>query len=220
MDETRNRIAGRQIGLRVKELRERRGWTRSQLAAYAGVDPAYITNLEHGKMVRPGAEALERIARALGVPLHVLTQGLIPPPPPRPPQDLLRELERSMPIAIPLLSGSISAGPGSIVDYEYVPREPPFSERPEAFLALPVRGDCMEPIISDGDVVIVDTQTEARPGDIVVAEHDGQVYVKELGFHQGRPALIARQGQEPILIDETTAVRGVVIRVIKRLRRW
>lgn len=56
-----------EIGELIQAARERRGWTRSDLAAHAGISPASVTRIETGE--RTGnAETIARIARALNIP--------------------------------------------------------------------------------------------------------------------------------------------------------
>lgn len=53
-----------EIGELIQQARERRGWTRSELAAKAGISAASITRIETGE--RTGyAETIARIARSL-----------------------------------------------------------------------------------------------------------------------------------------------------------
>jgi transcriptional regulator with XRE-family HTH domain len=52
--------------LRVKELREEKGWNQTVLGYHAGLSPSQISLIENGKR-NPTAETLLGIARALGV---------------------------------------------------------------------------------------------------------------------------------------------------------
>jgi transcriptional regulator with XRE-family HTH domain len=63
---------GVSIGERVREERERRGWSARTLAQHAGVSHAYVSHLEAGQYSRPGIEKLGKIAGALGVKLESL----------------------------------------------------------------------------------------------------------------------------------------------------
>jgi phage repressor protein C with HTH and peptisase S24 domain len=45
---------------------------------------------------------------------------------------------------------------------------------------ISVVGDSMEPFISNGEIIIVERTQEARNGDIVIANINGEVYVKKL----------------------------------------
>ena len=56
----------------VKRLREAKGWTQADLATKANVSRPYITMLEGGKQKTPSLAALQRLAKALGVPVTEL----------------------------------------------------------------------------------------------------------------------------------------------------
>ena len=53
--------------LRIRQERERRGWTQRQLAERAGVPQPTISRFEAG-VRKLDLDALERIAKAFGVP--------------------------------------------------------------------------------------------------------------------------------------------------------
>src|SRR4051812_1497139 len=67
------------LGLRVKRVRQARGWTLRQLAARLGepdiarpIDHAALSGIENGK-TRAGLETVYALAAALGVaPVHLL----------------------------------------------------------------------------------------------------------------------------------------------------
>ena len=63
------------FGQRVKELREGMGWSQEQLAERAALDPTYISGIERGQR-NPGLNALNYLARALGVSLPELLTDL------------------------------------------------------------------------------------------------------------------------------------------------
>ena len=55
------------IRLRVRELREAKGWTQEELARRAETRQATISDYEPGATNRPDLDILDRVARALGV---------------------------------------------------------------------------------------------------------------------------------------------------------
>jgi transcriptional regulator with XRE-family HTH domain len=59
------------IGHAIRFCRQQRGMTQPQLAALAKLSPSYLSVLEQGKR-DPALSSLDRIARALGMPLSVL----------------------------------------------------------------------------------------------------------------------------------------------------
>ena len=56
----------------IQTLREAKGLTQRDLARKAQVTPAYIAQLETGTKKNPSLAVLQRLAKALGVPLHKL----------------------------------------------------------------------------------------------------------------------------------------------------
>lgn len=55
------------LGAAIRELRNRRGWTQTQLALLAGVARSYISMLENDERPNVSARILGRLAAALGV---------------------------------------------------------------------------------------------------------------------------------------------------------
>ena len=56
------------LGERIRELREEKRFTQSELAKEANVDFTYISKLENNKIVKgrgPGSEVIKRISKAL-----------------------------------------------------------------------------------------------------------------------------------------------------------
>jgi transcriptional regulator with XRE-family HTH domain len=69
------------LGLVIKQLRERRGWTQDGLAWRAGTTAANISRIESGKY-NPGTELLGSIAYVFGVHVYELVamaEGFQPP---------------------------------------------------------------------------------------------------------------------------------------------
>jgi transcriptional regulator with XRE-family HTH domain len=69
------------LGLIIKQLRERREWTQDDLARRAGTTAANISRVESGKH-NPGAELLGSIAYVLSVRVYELiamAEGFQPP---------------------------------------------------------------------------------------------------------------------------------------------
>ena len=62
------------LAARLRELRLEREITQERLAFLAGLHPTYISMLENGRK-SPTVDALERIARALGVRISSILAG-------------------------------------------------------------------------------------------------------------------------------------------------
>lgn len=63
------------FGYRVRELRERLGFSQERLAERAGLHFTYISGIERGRR-SPGLNILVRLAKALSVSLPVLVSDL------------------------------------------------------------------------------------------------------------------------------------------------
>lgn len=76
----------------------------------------------------------------------------------------------------------VSAGNGESSEYDYsetvqLKKMPPNGTS----YIVPVQGDSMEPLFSDGDKVFVRAQIDIEPGQTGVFFMDGQMWIKELG---------------------------------------
>ena len=60
------------LGQRIRQARERKGWSQRALARQAGVRHAIISELETGKKTDTIGVILKRLARALGVSVDFL----------------------------------------------------------------------------------------------------------------------------------------------------
>jgi transcriptional regulator with XRE-family HTH domain len=59
-------MSGRELGETIRQLRDRKGWSQSDLAAKAMVTAAYVAMLESGTNQHPPGPVLRRLERALG----------------------------------------------------------------------------------------------------------------------------------------------------------
>ncbi len=124
------------------------------------------------------------------------------------------------PVQVPLL-GRVPAGPLSeaIEDIEsYLPVRSKF--RGAELFALRVEGDSMRDAgILDGDVVIVQRQQSADPGDIIVAMIDGEATVKTLFVEGGRIELRPQNPEYAPIVPgpDELCVLGKVLEVRRHL---
>ena len=58
----------RHFGATVRELRESQGWTQEQLAEYAGLNRAYVGEIERGACIA-SIVTVDKIAKAFAVPM-------------------------------------------------------------------------------------------------------------------------------------------------------
>lgn len=66
-------MAAKRFPMRLKQLREGKGWSQARLAEAAGVTREYIARLETGKH-DPPLSRVEKLANALGVSIGRLLQ--------------------------------------------------------------------------------------------------------------------------------------------------
>ena len=59
------------VAMRIKEIRERKGWTQEMLAEKAGIGRSHLARLETARQ-DPTLATLEKIARALKVKVAAL----------------------------------------------------------------------------------------------------------------------------------------------------
>jgi transcriptional regulator with XRE-family HTH domain len=72
---------GETLGQRLRDLRLRNGLSQEQLAERAGVLIGTIRNWEQGQRSPDALDTLYRLARALGVPMERLVEGIEGTPP-------------------------------------------------------------------------------------------------------------------------------------------
>lgn len=66
------------FGIRMRRLREDRGWNQKELAERSGVDHGWINRLERGKGHNVSLDVARKIARVLGVSVDYLAGDLWP----------------------------------------------------------------------------------------------------------------------------------------------
>lgn len=153
-DRTKNKIAG--IGERIKRLRGEWGFTQKELSEVLNKSESTVRMWELGKS-EPDIETLTLIARRFCVTVDELIAGSN------------RNIS-SLSIKVPVL-GYVAAGIPieaiqDIIDYEEIPEQ--LARDGSEYFALQIKGDSMEPKISDGDVVIVRKQPDCDSGQIAI----------------------------------------------------
>ena len=164
----------------LKYFRSREGLSQSDLAKKLGVSTSTISMYEVGKR-EPDFETEEKIADFFNTDLNIL-RG----------RDTKRNCSPGA-VVIPVL-GRVAAGI-PLTAAEYIIDTEEISQAMAAdgeYVGLKVKGNSMEPKISDGDVVIVRKQSDADDGDIVIALVNGDdAVVKRLKKYTDGIALIS-----------------------------
>jgi DNA-binding XRE family transcriptional regulator len=66
----------RDLGLRIKALREKRGWTQTDLSIHSGVDRSHLSEIENGRRDMTMG-TLQALAGALDLTVAKLINGLL-----------------------------------------------------------------------------------------------------------------------------------------------
>jgi len=168
---------------KIREYRKLQKMTQKELGEKIGVKHNTVSGYENGTN-EPEQDILFKIAAALNVSINDLF--------PETRSDTLHTHQRKKGIRIPVL-GSVVAGIPleaieDIIDYEEIDEE---LARTGDFFALQVRGDSMEPVLYEKDVVIVRKQTTADTGDIAIVLINGNdATVKKIRRERGGVMLI------------------------------
>lgn len=184
------------IAERLKHARALKGWTQGQLAAASDVSQGTIGNIESGQ--RQARASLVKISRALGVHYDWLADGV---------GDMFDENARPSHIAmeseavylvdnpdfpavrrvtLKLQAGitgfAIEADPDEVAPIVF--RRDWFDRRgfePDKLLAMSVKGASMEPVLFDGDTVVVNTaQTTPKDGAVFAINYEGEAVIKRM----------------------------------------
>lgn len=166
---------------RLRELRISRNLTQNKLAEELGISKSTISMYENGNR-EPDFETLELIADYFNVNLGSLISKRTP-----------QNTRITNGVLVPVL-GYVRAGipieaVEEILDYEEISQE--MASKGEYF-ALSIKGDSMEPKISEGDVVIVRKQSIVENGELAVVLVNGNdATVKKFYMNENGVSLIS-----------------------------
>lgn len=148
--------------IRLKQLRENKGISQSQLASDFGISQGTVGNWESG-IREPNFETISKLANFFNVSVDYLLGN----------SDALSPSISS--VKIPVL-GSIPAGIPleaieDIIGEEEIPKS--WLAGDKEFFALQIKGDSMEPEYRSGDIVIFRKQETCKSGDDCVVMING-----------------------------------------------
>ena len=150
-------------GDRIKLLREQKGMQQTDLAVRIGVSKQTLFKYEHNIITNIPSDKIELIADVFHVtPGYIMGWE---------PIDLDSDETISIPVYGRVAAGEpIDANQDDIIGQEKISRN---LARRGDFYALVIKGDSMEPILFEGDTVIVREQPDAEDGELVVATING-----------------------------------------------
>ena len=164
------------LGEIINDYRTKNSLSMDAFSAKSGISKAYISLLEKnqhpktGKPITPSVQCIKQASDAMGVDFDILFSKIDG-------NVSLKKYDNALSkhgVVINVL-GRVAAGipidaVTDIIDTEEISQE---MARTGEFFGLQIKGDSMEPKISDGDVVIVRQQNDAESGDIVIATING-----------------------------------------------
>ncbi|MCM1365430.1 MAG: XRE family transcriptional regulator [Faecalibacterium sp.] len=141
------------IGEYIKQLRTQYEYSQEQLGAMIGVQRAAVQKWESGKVKNLKRDTVNKLSQIFNVPVSAFVS----------------EKEPAAAVKIPVL-GYVRAGipleaTQEILGYEEISQA---DAKQDEYFALSIKGDSMEPKISEGDVVIVRKQCSVENGEIAV----------------------------------------------------
>lgn len=154
------------VGVGLKQAREKLGWNQTKLATRAGTTPPTVSRIENGE-VHPRQETLIRLLGAMGMSLESFYSGLS--------TSNVEHAEigsRRIPVLDYIQAGKWTGVDARFLDEnvtEYIFTD---VEYPESTFAMTIRGDSMQPLFREGDKVVISRALQPRPGDYVVASED------------------------------------------------
>ena len=142
--------------LKIKEFRKARNITAKELASHIGVAESTMSLYENGKR-EPDFNTLVRIAKLLGTSVDNLLGNDT--------SESAHPKGKKIPVFGSVAAGIPIEAITDIEDYEEISEK--LAESGE-FVALKIRGASMEPLMVDGDTVIVRVQNTIETGEIAV----------------------------------------------------
>lgn len=183
------------IGKRIAELRRERGMNQEELAELAMLHRVTVAKYETGQ-VEPGAQAIGRIADALGVSADELLCRVSKQPP------FLRMVSGAVPIVGEIACGVPITAEQNIDGYAELP------DGVTADFALRCKGESMTPTFRDGDLVLIRQQAEVEEGQIAAVGIDGEATLKRFYHRHGNIMLVSDNPEYPPQVyPETDAVK-------------
>lgn len=232
------------LGVRIRELRKQNGLTQSRLGGLIGVDGNTVSRWELEKL-GIGKDYVLKIAQALNTSTSYLLGETDDPARPDAPQTASRVTKlpesnirpiRGELIDVPVLAPQSSVCCGNGFDLTEVEAEVDWWEPiPESWLTGPsgdksffithVEGDSMEPMIEDGERILINPNQEVGHGDIALVCWNGRSMVRGVKFNRDRSVRLIpanKEYDEDVISEEDSPYVlkycGVVVRALGKDR--
>lgn len=210
------------IGDLLGQLRREGKTSQRKLAELSGINRAYINQIEHGKVKSITLNTAIKLSKALNVSPSVFfgeaarhaKDAKTAYQYPETPEEILEKLKLAQPVTIPIYTDfPVHAGSGvEAVDYIYRTRPKPARPGIEGYI---VHGKCLEPVVRDKDIIIVDREAQIDNGDIVACLIKGDIHIARLRRIAEELWLENNHGKFRF---EDCQVTAPVIEVVRRLK--
>ncbi len=209
---------------RIREGMELRGLKQTDLVEKTGISKGALSSYISGRYV-PKQNNTYLIAKALNVN-EAWLMGADVPMERNEPKPQISTKDRKKGVVIPVL-GHVAAGIPieaieDVIDTEEITQE---MASTGTFFGLKIKGNSMEPKISDGDIVIVRQQDDAESGDVVIACVNGdEATCKRLRKYKDGIELVSNNpSYEPMffsnkdIVEKPVAILGRVMELRAKL---
>lgn len=168
----------------IKTRRKELGITLEDIGNYVGVSKATVQRWETGSISNMRRDRIKKLSEILQIAPEILLEA----------ENKVPELSqpRTTLAKIPVL-GTVAAGvpitaQEDIIGWEEVPAQ---WVKNDTVFALKLKGDSMEPRMTEGDVVIVKKQSDVTSGEIAIVMVDGEATCKKVVKHSDGMVLIS-----------------------------
>ena len=204
-------------GFIIKSLREAKGFTQEEFAKLVGIKRSILSHYELGYVEKLSQDLLSRFAKALDMTPSRLSQEIYGKPTfttEETPEQILERLKLAQPISIPVYTDfPFHAGtPVAPIEYVYRARTKTAGKHIEGYL---VKGTCLEPVVHDGDTIIVDREGQIDDGDIIACVIGDELHIGRLRKITDELWLENNNGRYRF---EECAMAAPVIEVTRRLK--
>lgn len=199
------------IGENIKKIRMAAEMTQREFAEVAGVTNKAVSMWESG-LREPRMGALQKISTYFGIPKSEIIDGVT------------LSVQASGSVPIPIYKGICSIEDiemcENIIAYEPVPAE--YLDQTGRYFYLVAEGDAMDPIISDGDLVLVKFGASVLSGDYAVVSlgMEEQAGIKKIITDGSSIKLVCENPYYPKRAFKGEAARQIrVMGAVKRIVR-
>lgn len=193
---------------RIKARRKEIGMSAETVAEKLGVSPATIYRYENNEIKKFPTDILAPLAKILRTtPAYLLGVESKTEP--------VKEGTKLIPVLGLVRAGLPMDAVEYIIDYEEISEE---MARQGEFFALQIKGDSMEPKISEGDVVIVRKQPSVESGEIAIVLVNGdEATIKKVQKFEGGINLIPSNPAYDVKTYTNAQIESLPVQVLGKV---